>query len=92
MQGDVSGRFRQCLADSFSGSADHFRINTELPAVGNSQSFMLRRIPIENRRNVILGMACGKQHARNGEDMVVMAFPKAVETIADNRRRKLKKT
>ncbi len=64
----------------------HFGVYAEFLAELNCDAFILRGIGIEHRRDIVLHMPRGEQHARHGEDTRDALIPQLVETIADNRR------
>src|SRR3546814_10765531 len=47
---------------------------------------MLRLVGVQHRRNVVLGVAGGEQHARHGEAARHAPGAQLVETLADDRR------
>jgi len=80
------------LADPVTGGADHLQIDAEFAAIENFGIGMLRRIGVEDGRNVVLGMACREQHAGHGENTPRAALTQRVKTVADNWPGKFKET
>ena len=56
------------LGDTVAGGAQHLEIDAEFAAVGDLELRMFRRVGVEHRRDVVLGVAGGEQHAGDGED------------------------
>ena len=75
----------QRLAHAVAGGADHLQIDAELAAIFDRQALVLRLVGVEHRRYVVLGVACGKQHARHGEDLVDAVRPEPVEPVREHR-------
>ena len=86
-QGVMEGHLRssgQRLTDPGRRRADHVAVNAELTPVVDAQS-RLSAVGPENRGDVVLGMAGGKQHRRNGQNMVHTLGTEGVERIPENR-------
>ena len=79
----------QRLVDAGAGGAQQLGIDRELTAVADGHAGVLRLIGVEHRRDVVLGVAGGEQHARHGEHVGHAAFAQLVETVADDRSREL---
>ena len=73
----------ETLADALAGRPDHLRIDAELAAIANGE-IVLGGIGVEDGGNVVLGVAGGKQHARQRHDVPRTLAPQLVEAGADD--------
>ena len=62
----------------------HLEIDSQLAAILDGD-VMLGRIGVQHRRNIILGMAGGKQHPRHSQHMINPLFTQLVEASLDHR-------
>ena len=70
--------------DPGGGGGDHLGIDAELAAVADVDP-VLGGIGVQHRRDVVLGVHRGEQHARHREDAVAARLAQPVEPVADHR-------
>jgi hypothetical protein len=78
------GRVERFL-DARAGGTDHLQIDPEFATVIDHRAGILCLIGIEHRGNVILGVTCGKQHARHGQNAGDPLGAQAVEPFRYHR-------
>jgi hypothetical protein len=78
------GRVERFL-DARAGGTDHLQIDPEFATVIDHRAGILRLIGIEHRGNVVLGVTCGKQHARHRQNAGHALGAQPVETVRDHR-------
>ena len=82
---DGAARRRQRALHPFARGADQLEIDAELVAVVDAQPLVPGGVGIEHRRDVVLGVAGGEQHAGDGDHALRAGAAEAVEAVADDR-------
>ena len=63
----------------------HLGVDTEFLAVVDGKAVILCGIGVQHRRDVVLGVASGEQHAGDGQDAGNTLFAQLVEADMDDR-------
>ena len=71
--------------DALTGCPDHLQVDPEFAAIIDDHTGILRLIGVEHARDVVLGVAGGKQHAGNRKHPLDAHRAQLVETVGDNR-------
>ncbi len=77
---------RDRFAHPVAGRADHLQVDSELAAVGDLDLRFPGGIGVDDRGNVVLGMAGREQHPRDRIDSPHPALDQPVQPVADDRR------
>ena len=84
-QGVAQGHIATGLIDGFADACprrlDHLQINAQFAAVVDLQAGF-SAVGVQDRWNVVLGMASGKQHAGHGQHPLNALLPEFFEAIA----------
>ena len=70
-------------------SRKHFQVNRKFASILDFDP-MFCRISVEDRRNVVLGMASSKEHTRHRKNVIDALFAQLIKTCFDDRCREFK--
>jgi hypothetical protein len=79
----IAWAFGDRLLDALGGGAQHLGVDAEFAAIVDADA-VGGSIGVEHRRDVVLGMAGGKQHARHRQYMADALGAQAVEAVAQD--------
>jgi hypothetical protein len=80
-----AGRRSDPLRDAVARRPQHLEVDPELAPIDDLEPRVGRRIGVEHRGNVVLGMAGGKQHAGDRQDALRPLLAQPVEAAMDDR-------
>lgn len=77
--GRIDGRL-----DAITGRPDHLEIDAKLASVVDHEAGMLGLVGVENRGDIVLRVACRKQHARHGQNAGHPLRPQTIQPLGND--------